>query len=704
MYSSEVFKRVRDFFQTPGGVAALCLGLFALTVWTFMPALQCKFLYFDDAAILLNNPHVNTGLGWSNLYWALTDMGYNYSYPLPRISHMLDFQLYGAAPWGHHLTNVLLHAANGVLVFLVLKRMTLLRSEATAGQAGAMWRSLAVALLFALHPLRVQSVAWVSERKDVLSTFFCLLALLFYGRYAKSSVHGPQSTVSSRQSAIGNYSLALLFFICGLLSKSMLVTFPFLLLLLDYWPLERITNCELRITNLRPLLLEKIPFLALVALVSIATYSAVKSTGGQFILHFGWPMRLESAVMGYGRYLGLMIWPMSLSAIYPYPDYWPTGPLLCALGVVFGMSVVAFALRRRCPYLVTGWLWYLGVLVPVIGLIPIGGESICTRFTYIPMIGVLVMLAWGIGDLTKGRPGRAAIVTVIVALAAAACVMRTRAEIVYWKSGETLYRRAIEVTTNNFMAHYCLGEVLFNDKNLDQARDEFQAAVNINPDIAASQRALATLLELQGRYRDAIPHCQAAIRIEPENSWDYNGLATCLQRLGRAEEAVAPMLKAAEVDPHNTFYSDQLDTLLYNSRQGAESISNFLELVHSDPKSFGNYLDVLLWETNRVDLMNNLALAFAANSDSRLRNGAFAVRLARRACEITHYQVTICVSTLAAADTEIGQFDDAIAMAQNACDLAAQHGEADFLQRNQELLKFYRSHQPYHEVPKEKSP
>ena len=427
-------KSAELFFHRQDGVILICVLLFGLTVWTFSIALKCGFLLFDDGSILVHNPHVNTGLSWQNVCWALFSTDYSYSYPLPRISHMLDFTLYGADPLGHHLTNVLIHAANGVLLFLVLRRMT-----------GALWRSLIVALLFALHPLRVESVVWVSERKDVLSAFFGLLALMFYTRYVQRSEARSQKSESNIQTppsvlrlpSSGSYWLSLLFFALALMSKSMLVTFPFVLLLLDYWPLNRFTIHDSRFTKFRSvlslvtrhssLLWEKIPFFLLVGLVSVATWFASGAGGGTFMLHLPWPMRLETAVIGYSRYLGLMFWPANLSALYPYPAYWPTGQWVCATALFLGMSALVLALWRQRPYLLVGWLWYVGTLAPVIGLIPLGGESICTRFTYIPMIGALILFVWGIEELTRAWWWREAVIAALVVLAAALCAIRTRA-------------------------------------------------------------------------------------------------------------------------------------------------------------------------------------------------------------------------------------------------------------------------------------
>jgi hypothetical protein len=329
--ASHVIKSPDLFFKKPEGVFWICVLLFGLTVGTFAPALKTDFQVFDDKGIFLSNSHINTGLNWQNLSWALFSTDYSYSYPLTRISHMLDFDLFGADPFGHHLTNVLLHAANGVLLFLVLKRMT-----------GAFWRSLIVAGLFALHPLRVESVAWISERKDVLSAFFGLLALWTYVRFCEES-----KTHNGRTRLL--YGLTMFFFTFSLMSKAMLVTFPFLLLLLDYWPLER-----WRQKGKWSLLLEKVPFFLLVVPVSIATWFGTKA-GGQFVFHSPLSFRIETALTDYARYLGKMFWPTDLSMFYPCPDFYPVSQLLWAAVLILGMLFFCFCLAKAATLFVV-WL------------------------------------------------------------------------------------------------------------------------------------------------------------------------------------------------------------------------------------------------------------------------------------------------------------------------------------------------------------
>ena len=504
-------KPARAFLDKPGGVVLLCLLLFGLTFWAFFPALQTDYQNFDERGELLLNSHMHSGLGWQNLRWACLSLEYSNWYPLTWLSHMLDFELFGPRPWGHHLTNVLLHAANGVLLFLVLKQMT-----------GALGRSLIVAGLFALHPLRVESVAWISERKDVLCAFFGLLALMFYVRYAQGTVLSPQSSVHSRRAAIGNYMAALLFFAFGLMCKSMLVTFPCLLLLLDYWPLKRITNYELRITNLRPLLLEKIPFCLLVVPVSLIVYTAQKG-GGQFLLRFSTGFRLETALMGYSRYLGKMFWPADLSVLYPYPDHWPAGGLLLSAALILGISALALVLGRSRPYLLVGWLWYLGSLVPVIGLIPLGAQSMSNRYTYLPMIGILLLVVWALADLAKRWHWRTVPITALATLAMGVCLSRTRVEIGYWQNGETLWTRAIAVTGNNFMAHYCLATV---EAHTNPAKElaEYQKSVDLYPGYIKSQVELGVILAQFSRYPEAAAHFQVALQLDPQNGWAYHDL------------------------------------------------------------------------------------------------------------------------------------------------------------------------------------
>jgi tetratricopeptide (TPR) repeat protein len=660
------------FFNKQDGVFLLCLLLFGLTLWTFVPALNTDFQYYDESGEMLVNPHENTGLSWQNLKWSLTSLEYSNWYPLTRISHMVDFKLFGKDPWGHHLTNVLLHAANGVLLFLVLRRMS-----------RALWRSLIVAALFALHPLRVESVAWITERKDVLCAFFGLLALWNYARYSEES-----KTQGGRPKLF--YGLTLLFFAFSLMSKSMLVTFPFLLLLLDFWPLQR-----WRQKSRWSLVMEKAPFLLLIMPVSIATYFAQKA-GDQFMFHFPLGFRLETALMGYGRYLEKMFWPTNLSVLYPYPAFWPVGQLLCAMALLLGISILAIALWRQRPYLLTGWLWFLGTLVPVIGFLPLGAQSMSNRYSYIPMMGILVLLVWAVDDLSKRWRQRAILMATVVTLVLGLCIFRTRAEIVYWKDAETLWSRAVAVTTNNFMAHYCLANTMPTDKALNQVA-ELQKSVDIYSNYFDAQFVLGKFLLVNRRYSEAIGPFESAIRLEPQNGWAYHDLGATLYKLSRVSDAVPFLLKAIEIEPQNAGYKEDFSGALFSANHEA-SVSNFLATMRADPAGFGNFFEAMKFDTNRAVFINNLAWYFATNPDPGLRNGKYAILLAARVCEMTGFKSHSAVLALAAAYAEDSRFDDAISIMQLAGSLASAAGQPGLVTGDQALLELFRSHQTYHEA------
>ena len=659
------------FFHKPAGVFWICLLFFGLTVWAFAPSLHANFQLYDEGSELLGNTHMNSGVSWQNLRWAMFSMEYSNWYPLTWISHMLDFKMYGLNPWGHHLTNVLLHAANGVLLFLVLKRMT-----------GALWRSLIVALLFALHPLRVESVAWISERKDVLSAFFGLLALWMYACHA-----GESKALGVRSKLF--YGLTLLFFTLGLMSKSMLVTFPCLLVLLDYWPLER-----WRQESKWRLIMEKVPFVILAVPVGIVTCLA-QGTGGMFMLHFPLSFRLETALMDYARYLEKMIWPANFSVLYPYPDYWPVGGLLCAAALIAGITAVAIVLRRQRPYLLVGWLWYLGTLAPVIGLIPLGAQSMSNRYTYIPMVGIGLLVVWAIDDLSKRWRGQTVLMATVVLFMMSACIARTRAEIAYWKDGETLWRRAVAVTTNNFAAHFYLADTLWDTK-FDEALAEAEKSVAIRPDFYVGQLAVGRFSLAKGLLPDAIVHFEKAMQLKPQSSWAFHDLAMTFMRMNRHADAIPPLLKAIELEPQRSGYMDDLGLLLGSSSPEPGVISNFLATAQSDPAGIGHFLDGVQFDTNHVVLINNIAWYFATNPDPSLRNGKYAIRLATRTCEMTGFQSHNKVLALAAAYAEDSRFEDAISTVELACSLVPATGQPDLLKGDQTLLELFRSHQAYH--------
>lgn len=377
--SSSPSKRIIFDIQNPRNVVVLSLLLFGLVVWTFFPSLQCQMLIFDEFAYVFKNPHVNNGIHWDNIKWAFTSLEYSNWYPLTWISHMLDVQFYGWKAWGHHLTNVLLHALNTVLVFLVFRKLT-----------GAAWRSIVVALLFGLHPLRVESVTWISERKDVLSTTFWLLAMWTY-------ISFTERLKMQNGKAKAFYALTLLFLVMGLMSKTMLVTLPFVFLLMDYWPLQRWEQ-----KSKWSLVIEKAPFFMAIIAVSIIAYLAQQRSGQtEEMINLSLTDRSENAVISYVRYLGKLFWPENLCVYYPHPGHWPAVDVGLACLFVIGVSVIAWKRRAQMPYLFVGWFWYLGTLVPVINLVQLGSQSIADRYTYVPTIGICFAVVWSLSELTK---------------------------------------------------------------------------------------------------------------------------------------------------------------------------------------------------------------------------------------------------------------------------------------------------------------
>ena len=454
--------------------------LSAVTLATFWPVTRFEFVYFDDPEYITTNPMVRDGLTWDGLTWAFGTFYAANWHPATWLSHMLDVQLFGMRAGGHHLASLLLHIANAVALFLLLGLMS-----------GALWRSAFAAALFALHPLHVESVAWVAERKDVLSTFFGLLAIGAFAAYAeKSKVRSPKSKVQSTKSVVGGqlsvvrgpssllpppsssfYFLSLLLFAFSLMSKAMLVTLPFLLLLLDYWPLRRfeLTTQDSRLKNLLPLLREKLPFFLVAAGSSVITFLAQRSGGAVVPLEqypFGW--RLMNAVMGYWDYLAKMVWPAGLNFLYlSHP--WPVWQVLVAALGLSGITAFVLGLGRSRPYLAVGWLWYLGTLVPVIGLVQVGNQSVADRYTYIPLIGCFMMLTWGGYALLQRRTGARVLLTATAVLTLVGCIVATRLQLGHWRTGPSVFERAILCDGNNYIARYYLGNALSEQEKFAEA-------------------------------------------------------------------------------------------------------------------------------------------------------------------------------------------------------------------------------------------
>ncbi|MDH4207117.1 MAG: tetratricopeptide repeat protein, partial [Desulfobacteraceae bacterium] len=480
-----------------------------------------EFLPFDDYGYITKNTHVHEGITWKNIVWAFSSTDFGYWHPLTWMSHMLAFQVFGLKSGMHHLINLLLHISNTLLLFFVLKRMT-----------GALWQSAFVAAVFALHPLNVESVAWVSERKNVLSTFFWMLTILTYVRYTE-------------RPGFYRYLIILFVFVLGLMSKPMLVTLPFVLLLLDYWPLCRFTlpqsccdnqkvqkqiqtNSHLSL-GLR-LVLEKIPLFILsstciyLSALSIQRFKIIISTASVPM-----KLRIANALVSYVRYIIKMIWPQNLAVYYPYPHALPAWQVIGAFLLLVIVTFLAFRWVRLTPYFTVGWLWYIGTLFPVIGLVQAGlWPAMADRFTYVPLIGLFIVIAWGVPDFVgRWRYRKAGFIAVSTALVPIFMVM-TWLQLRHWQNGVTLFTHNVRVTYNNSLAHKELGNALEQQGNLDKAILHYSKALKINPNYAEAHNNLGYILACQKHYKEAIDHYTEAIRIKPSYTEAHNNLGTAL--------------------------------------------------------------------------------------------------------------------------------------------------------------------------------
>jgi len=558
---------------------AVVIGLAAVTLAVYWPVTGFEFINYDDNDYFYSNVHVLGGLTLKNVLWAFRVGDFRFFHPLTWLSLMLDMDLSGKGAGGPHFTNLLLHTANAVLLFLLLRRLT-----------GAHWRSAVVAGLFALHPLRVESVAWIAERKDVLSAFFGLFSLIFYARYvSESKVQSPKSKTF--------YGLALFFFALGLLSKPMLVTWPFVMLLLDYWPLGRVSSgvaddesasfapfSFLLSPALRRLVWEKIPFFMLSLMACALTFLLhEKNEGIVSLVEFPLGARIENAFVSYARYLGQTFWPMKLAVSYPLSEHWPWMQVVLAVVLVMGLSLAAVWLGRRRPYVFVGWFWFLGTLVPVIGLAQAGYQAMADRFTYIPLIGVFLVLVWGASEaFGHWRTPKTAIIGMAV-LMLTACAFRTRDQLHYWQNSETLFRHALAVTENNYVAYYNLGNALVARRQLDEAQDNFRNALQIRPDYAEPHNNLGIILVMRGNLEEAIQHFHEALRFRPNYADAHLNLGFALVSQGKFDEAIQQYLEVLRLSPDNAYAHLNLGIALARLGRRDEAVAQFLEALRLKP-------------------------------------------------------------------------------------------------------------------------
>jgi Flp pilus assembly protein TadD len=655
---------------------------FLLVVTTFLvywPVSQYPFIAYDDPEYVANNPAVKEGLSFAGVGWAFSHLIVSNWHPLTTLSHMLDCELFGTTPGAHHVVNLVFHAVNAVLLLLLLNRIT-----------RAPWRSALVASVFALHPLHVESVAWISERKDLLSTFFFLLTLMAYASYAEKtgglvpelhSTGGTMTAVHSASSAPSRwrwYGATCLLFVLGLLCKPMLVTLPFVLLLLDRWPLERF-NFDDQKSKIKMLIREKLPLFAISLTWCIVTLLTQRAGGAMKIsATLTGKERIANVLVSYYGYVTRTFWPSKLAVIYPHPalgqHFFERSPvalvLVIALALVSVSALCIVSLRKR-PWLAVGWFWFLGTLVPVIGLIQVGAQAMADRYMYLPLIGLSISLVWAFAELagqfsaknaaghhgtstsrmpelptgTSARPLFFASVAIAILVS---CAAATRYQVLYWRNTTALFEHTVDVTDENPIARSLLALGLQTEGRTEEAIVQYRIVAAADPQF---QCHLAQLLSIKQSWAEAQEHYEAAIKSFPDDIRPRLGLAEVLRQLGREQEAVGQLQAALRID------------------------------------------------SNSLEALNNLAWLRATSADPSLRNGTQAVDLAQRACQLTQFGQTSLVGTLAAAYAEAGRFEEAVTTAQQACDLASSHGEQSLLEKNQELLQSYRDHRPFHRTP-----
>ena len=769
-----------DYSDKTVRAVLICVLLGGLTLGVFWPVVHCEFTNFDDPYYVTANPNVLGGLTLENIGWAFRTGYYANWHPLTWLSHMADIELFGGHAGGHHLTSLLFHTANTLLLFWVLNLMT-----------GALGRSAMVAALFAVHPLHVESVAWISERKDVLSTCFFMLTIWAYYKYVQFPLtpalspeerekrcpsgdeserlertetgtpglplpkgegrgEGEQDARPSGDVVLAKaprkltarswYFLALLLFALGLMSKPMLVTLPFVLLLLDYWPLGRLklpwfevqsSMLDVRCseppascpapsllhssTSLLRLVLEKTPFFVLAIVSSVITYIVQKQGGTTALLgHIPLANRLGNAGIAYLRYIGKMVWPSHLAVLYPHPMAWPVWQVAVAVAVLLGLSWAAIRLARRHPYVAVGWFWYLGTLVPVIGLIQVGEQALADRYTYIPMIGLFIVVAWGGWEIAARWPERDFRLGSVAVLVVVLLAVGTRIQLQYWRTGRALLEHSLEAGGGSGVIHGNLGVILAEEGNFAEAERHYAEALRLNPGYVRARLGLVMVLAREGKMAEAI----GAVRnMAPD--WE----AEARRQLGesfleqmKVSEAIEQYSAAARLDPTNAPIRERLGLTLAQAGKTAEATEQFAALVRLRPDAQAHYYlalslvasgqagqaaehyrEALRLKPDWPEALNDLAWLLATCSRSEVRQPAEAVQLAERACALSGHHEARFLGTLDAAYAAAGRLAEAITAAEETRSVALAARDQAVADAAAERLELYRAGRAYHQ-------
>ncbi|MHC4417507.1 MAG: tetratricopeptide repeat protein [Planctomycetota bacterium] len=682
------------------------------TLIAFEPMRHNDFVGYDDPFYVTRNPNVNAGITLESINWAFSTPHGAIWNPVTTLSHMLDCQLFGLNPFWHHLSSLLSHIASTLLVFGILKRTT-----------GSLWRSAFVAAAFALHPLRVESVAWVASRKDVLSVLFWMLTVWAYIRYTE-------------RPCTKWYLATFLFLLLGLMSKPMLLTLPFAFLLLDYWPLGRFQPGQIPLPQFGPvgkvpirktalqLVTEKLPLFALVSVAAVVAYM-VPRTAGALELTQQLPLssRLSNALVAYIAYIGKIFYPGNLAVLYPHPrDSLPAWQPIAALLTLILISAAVFYKGSRRRYLAMGWLWYLGTLIPVIGLVQLGHQAIADRYTYLPSIGIFIIAAWGAAEFFRSWRYRKAVLSAAATIILVALLMCTRAQLSHWRDSLTLYKRALAVTKNNYIMHYNFANALLRTSQYDQALSNFKRALAINPRYFDARSGIGKVLLKQGKFDEAVACFEQMLQQKPNHPDAHYNLGLALAEQGEYAGALEHFHKALRVKPNwaEVYYDMGRAAYLQDKRELALKYCAKAVRVKCDfrtarinlAETFAkmdkfrlaveHFNKALEYEPADIHSLRTLAWLLAVIEDDDIHDPGAAVKLAQRACELTNYEQAEMLDTLAIAYAAAGRFAQAVQTAKQALELAVA-GEEDLALKIHQRLQLYQAGQPYRQpsLPRE---
>lgn len=559
--------RVKPFFIRYRTELMVCLFLVVATAAVYWRVNSHQFLNLDDDQYIYENTTVRAGLTMHGLAWAFSTFQAANWHPLTWLSHMLDVQLFGLEAGRHLYTNLALHILNSLLLFLALRRMT-----------GAVWRSACVAALFALHPLHVESVAWVSERKDVLSGFFFMLTLYAYASYAEHSESWRR------------YFLVIAGLALGLMAKPMLVTMPFVLLLLDYWPLHRLRwqpeeGAKALFMKTLPLIREKVPLFALSVASSVVTYMAQQRGGAvKSLTRFSLSERLTNVLAAYRIYISKMVWPKDLAVYYPFEQSRPAVQVIAAAFILLSTSALVIYAARRRGYLLTGWLWYLGTLVPVIGIVQVGAQAYADRYTYLPLIGLFIMILWGVADLTKGWRYQRLTAALAAGTILGTLSILTWRQVGLWRDNLTLYEHTLAITSNNYLIQTNLGLALSKSGRVPEAIEHLNEALRIEPNYFEAENSLGAVLAENKRPAEALKHFEIALGSNPGSAKAHSNMGAALGELGRMDEAVVHLREALRLDPAYPNCSFNLGIILLWQGKNDEALPWLAESVRLPPE------------------------------------------------------------------------------------------------------------------------